>query len=242
MASPNLDLVKVKVQKKEKNYGVFVIEPLAPGFGITIANSLRRAILSSIEGAAITSVKINNNTHEFSTIKGVKEDLVEIILNLKSLRLKKLSADKEQAVLKLRATGPKVVLAKHFAKNPEIEILEKDHPIAILDKGAKLSIDAIVGSGKGYLPTENRQDEKLPLGHIAIDAIFTPIKKVNYTVENTRVGQITNYDKITFEITTDSSLDPEEALSKGAQILENHFAVIGQGYLKEKPAAKKPKK
>ncbi|TSC92538.1 MAG: DNA-directed RNA polymerase subunit alpha [Candidatus Berkelbacteria bacterium Licking1014_7] len=219
-----LELTKVKVQKKEKNYGQFIIEPLSPGFGITIANSLRRVILSSIPGAAITTVKINNATHEFSTIKGVKEDLIEIILNLKSLKIKKLCEDK--VTIKLSANQAGVVLAKDFKKNPDIEIIEPDHHLATLDKGAKLSIEAVVDSGVGYLPTENREDEKMPLGYIAIDAIFTPIKKISYTVENTRVGQKTDFDKIIFDITTDGSIDPEQTLNSGAQILMKHFEEI----------------
>jgi DNA-directed RNA polymerase subunit alpha len=216
--------MKVRTQKKEKNYGLFTIEPLSPGFGVTIANSLRRVILSSIPGSAITTVKINNITHEFSTIKGVKEDLVEIILNLKNLRIKKLT--EEKVTIKLNIQGPREVKAKNFAKHSEIEMTDPEYHIATLDKGAKLNIEAVVETGKGYLPTEERRDEKLPLGFINIDAIFTPIKKVSYSVENTRVGQRTDYDRIIFEVITDGSIDPEDALNYGANVLNEHFGEI----------------
>lgn len=234
----SLELMKVSVKKKEKNFGCFNIEPLSPGYGITIANSLRRTILSSIEGAAITTVKINDATHEFSTIKAVKEDVVQIILNLKGLRLKKYTPEK--TVLKLRVQGPKVATAKDFMKNPEIEVIDPAHHIATLGKGAKLSIEATVESGKGYLPTEERLEETLPIGHIAIDSIFTPIKKIHYGLENVRVGKQTNYDKIIFEITTDGSIDPEDALKEGAVILTEHFNAIGsQLTASSKPKTKK---
>ena len=240
----DLELMKVKTEKKEKNFGMFVIEPLLPGYGITLANSLRRVILASIAGSSITSVKINNYTHEFDTVKGAREDLVELIMNLKSLRVKSNSEDDE--VIKLKINGPKIVTAKDFAKNPQVDILDPEHYISEVEKGGKLSIDATVKRGTGYLPTESREDEKLPFGHIAVDAIFTPIKKINYKVENTRVGQITNYDKIIFEITTDGSIDPEVALSSGAQILMEHYSsVVQQTKVAEKPmkmTIKKPTK
>lgn len=237
----DLELMKVKTEKKEKNFGLFVIDPLMPGYGITLANSLRRVILASIAGSAITSVKINNCTHEFDTVKGVREDLVELIMNLKSMRVKSNSDDDE--VIKLKINGPKIITATDFLKNPQVEILEPEHYIAEIEKGGKLSIDATVRRGTGYLPTESREDEKLPLGHIAVDAIFTPIKKISYQVENTRVGQITNYDKITIEITTDGSIDPEAALSSGAQILTEHYSsILNQTKTEEKPATKNVKK
>jgi len=237
----DLELMKVKTEKKEKNFGLLVIEPLIPGYGITLANSLRRVILASIEGSAITSVKINNCTHEFDTVRGVKEDLVELIMNLKSMRVKSNSDDEE--VIKLKINGPKIVVAGDFAKNPQVEILKPEYYIAEVEKGGKLLIDATVSRGTGYLPTELREDGKLPLGHIAVDAIFTPIKKINYKVENTRVGQITNYDKITFEITTDGSIDPEIALSNGAKILTEYYSsILNQTKTEEKPDKKTRKK
>lgn len=225
---PETNLLQIKTMEKLGDTGTFVIEPLSPGYGVTVANAMRRVLLSSLEGAAITSVKIEGATHEFTTVPGVKEDVVEIILNLKTLRFK-LHQD-EPVVLKLSAKGPKSVTASDFDANSACEIVNKDVFLATLDKTAKLSMEITVEKGRGYVPVERRAEEKMALGTIAVDSIFTPVKKVHYEVENTRVGGMTNFDKITLEIATDGSLDPEEALSRAAGILVDHFGLIQQAF------------
>lgn len=223
---PDISLLEIKTIEKVNNQGTFVIEPLSPGYGVTIGNSLRRVLLSSLEGAAITAVKIEDVTHQFTTIPNVKEDVVEIILNLKSLRFRHQSS--EPVILKLHAKGPKKVLAADFAPNPLSDIVNKDSYLATLDKAGKLNLEITVARGRGYVPVERRRDEKLPLGTLAVDSIFTPVKKVHFEIENTRVGQMTNYDKLSLEITTDGSIDPEEALGKASQILQEHFSLVHQ--------------
>ena len=226
---PETNLLQIKTMEKLGNDGIFVIEPLSPGYGVTLANAMRRVLLSSLEGAAITSVKIEGATHEFTTVPGVKEDVVEIILNLKTLRFK-LHQD-EPAVLKLSVKGPKTVTAADFSANSACEIVNKDVFIATLDKTSKLEMEITIEKGRGYVPVERRAEEKMPLGTIAIDSIFTPVKKVHYEVENTRVGGMTNFDKITLEVATDGSLDPEEALNRAAGILVEHFSLIQQAFV-----------
>lgn len=219
-----IDYLKFKIESQKGNEGIFILEPLLPGFGVTLGNALRRVALSSIEGNAITSIKINNVTHEFSSIKGIKEDVIEIILNLKQLQIKKLS--KDPATIKLSASGSKKVTAKDFKKNADVEIIDLDQPIATIDKGTKLEIEAIVETGKGYLPTENRDLSLLPFGMIAIDANFTPIRKISFDVENTRVGQETDFDKLIFTISTDGSILPNTVLKNSCQIIIEHLNVI----------------
>jgi DNA-directed RNA polymerase subunit alpha len=240
---PETSLLQIKTMEKMDNAGTFVIEPLSPGYGVTLANAMRRVLLSSLEGAAITSVRIEGATHEFTTVPGIKEDVVEMILNLKTLRFK-LHQD-EPAVLKLEAKGPKTVTAADFTPNSACEIVNKEVFIATLDKSAKLSMEITIEHGRGYVPVERRAEEKMPLGTIAVDSIFTPVKKVHYEVENTRVGGMTNFDKITMEIATDGSIDPEEALSKATGILVEHFSIIQSAFAQpvvEKKSAKKTKK
>ncbi|MEI6040231.1 MAG: DNA-directed RNA polymerase subunit alpha [Candidatus Berkelbacteria bacterium] len=237
---PETNLLQIKTMEKIGNAGTFIIEPLSPGYGVTIANSMRRVLLSSLEGAAITSVKIEGATHEFTTVPGVKEDVVEIILNLKTLRFK-LHQD-EPAVLKLEVKGPKTVTSADFQTNSSCEIVNKDVFLATLDKTAKLSMEITVEKGRGYVPVERRAEGKMPLGTIAVDSIFTPVKKVHYEVENTRVGGMTNFDKITLEIATDGSIDPEEALNKAAGVLVEHFGIIQQAFAPVAKTEKKAKK
>lgn len=228
----NTELLKVSYkQGKELFAGQFVLEPLLPGYGLTIGHALRRVLLSSLGGAAITSVRIDGVTHEFSTLPGLKEDIVEIILNLKSLRLR-LEGD-EPATLRLEKKGPGEVKAKDFQKNAVVKIVDENHHIATLDKNGKLVMEVSIKKGHGYEPVENRTEEKLPLGTIAIDSIFTPIKKIHYEVENTRVGGMTNYDKLTLEITTDGSITPTEAFSCANQILIEHFNLISERSVKK---------
>lgn len=240
---PETSLLQIKTMEKMEGTGTFVIEPLSPGYGVTVANALRRVLLSSLEGAAITAVKIEGTTHEFTTLPGVKEDVVEIILNLKTLRFR-LHQD-EPATLKLSVKGLKNVTAADFETTANCEIVNKDAFIATLGKTAKLNMEIIVAKGRGYVPVERRAEEKMPLGTIAVDSIFTPVKKVHYEVENTRVGGMTNFDKITLEVATDSSIDPEEALSKAAGILVDHFGLIKEAFaapvkeIKEKKIVKK---
>jgi len=236
---PETNLMQIKTMEKLGNNGLFVIEPLSPGYGLTIGNSLRRVLLSSLEGAAISWVKIDGVTHEFATIPGVREDAVEIILNLKTLRFRLEGNDPVN--LNLSVKGPKEVTAADFNKNANCEIVNKDTFIASLSKGNTLNIEIHVEHGRGYVPVERRREDKLPLGTIAVDSIFTPVKKVHYEVENTRVGGMTNFDKVTFEITTDGSVDPEIALKTAAGILVEHFSLVQQAFTEETAKPKKDK-
>jgi len=239
---PETSLIQIKTIEKVENKGVFIIEPLSPGYGVTIGNTLRRILLSSLAGSAVTAVKISGVNHQFSTIPGVQEDVVSMILNLKTLRFKFNS--EEPVILKMAVKGPKTVTAADFNINPACEIVNKEVVIATLSKSAKLEMEITVAMGRGYVPVERRKDEKLPIGTIAIDSIFTPVKKVHYEVENTRVGGMVNFDKLTMEITTDGSIDPEEGLKVASKILVEHFGLVEAAC--ETPAppkevAKKPK-
>ncbi len=205
-------------------YGKFIAEPLERGFGITIGNSLRRILLSSLQGAAITSVKIEGVLHEFSTIPGVREDVTEIILNLKEVRLKLHTEGPK--LIRVKAEGPKELKAGDIITGDAVEILNPDHHLATLSKDAKLSMEMMVKMGRGYVPAERNKDESQPIGTIPIDAIFSPIKKVNYTVTNARVGQITDYDRLTLEVWTDGSIDPEEAVAQAAKILKDQLSIF----------------
>jgi len=223
------DLIRPKKLEFEKEtltptYGKFTAEPFERGFGITIGNSLRRILLSSLQGAAITSVKIDGVLHEFSTIPGVKEDVTEIILNLKEVRLK-LHTEGPKTI-RVKAEGPKVLKAGDFQTGDAVEVLNPEHYIATLSKDGKLSMEMMVKMGRGYVPAERNKDENQPIGTIPIDAIFSPIRKVNYTVTNARVGQITDYDKLTLEVWTDGSLNPEEAITQSAKILRDQLSIF----------------
>lgn len=229
---PETNLIQIKTMEKLGNSGTFVIEPLYPGYGVTLGNSLRRILLSSLKGAAITSVKIEGATHEFSTLPNVREDVVEIILNLKSLRFR--MHGNEPVVMKLQAKGPKEVKASDFSSNSSCEVVDPDAFIASVGKNGKLNIEVTVELGRGYVPVENRGVDKMPLGTIAVDSVFTPVKKIHYEVTNTRVGGVTNFDKLTIEITTDNSIDPEIALKTAAQILVEHFNLIQSAFTEEK--------
>lgn len=238
---PETSLIQIKTLEKLENRGTFTIEPLSPGYGVTIGNSLRRVLLSSLEGSAITAVKIAGVTHQFSTIPGVKEDVVEIVLNLKTLRFRYQSH--EPITLKLAARGPKEVKAADFSENPNCEIANKDVHLVTLGKTAKLEMEITVQRGRGYVPVEKRKDEKLPIGTMAVDSIFTPVKKVHFDVENTRVGEATDFDRLTMEVTTDGSVDPSEALGRAARILVEHFSLVDQACQEVRPTSpEKPKK
>jgi len=223
------DLIRPKRLEAEKEtltpfYGKFAAEPFERGFGITIGNSLRRILLSSLQGAAITSVKIDGVLHEFSTIPGVKEDVTEIILNLKEVRLK-LHTEGPKTI-RVKTEGPKILKAGDIQTGDAVEILNPDHYIATLSRDSKLSVEITVKMGRGYIPAERNKEENQPIGTLPMDAIFSPIKKVNYTVTNARVGQITDYDKLTLEVWTDGSLNPEEAVAHAAKILKDQLSIF----------------
>ncbi len=225
------DLIRPKRLEVEKDtltpfYGKFTAEPFERGFGITIGNSLRRILLASLQGAAITSVKIDGALHEFSTTPGVKEDVTEIILNLKEVRLKLHTEGPKTIRLKTEGASPKILKAGDIQTGDAVEILNPEHYIATLSRDAKLSMEMVVKMGRGYVPAERNKEENQPIGTIPIDAIFSPIKKVNYTVTNARVGQITDYDKLALEVWTDGSLSPEEAIAHAAQILKNQLSIF----------------
>jgi DNA-directed RNA polymerase subunit alpha len=216
--------VEIEKETLTPFYGKFTAEPFERGFGITIGNSLRRILLSSLQGAAITSVRIDGVLHEFSTIPGVKEDVTEIILNLKEVRLK-LHTEGPKTI-RLKTEGPKVLKAGDIITGDAVEILNPEHYLATLSKDAKLSMEMTVKMGKGYVSAERNKEENQPIGTIPIDAIFSPIKKVNYTVTNARVGQITDYDRLTLEVWTDGSLSPEEAVAQASKILKDQLTIF----------------
>lgn len=205
----------------EDRYGKFTIEPLERGYGTTLGNSLRRILLSSLPGAAVTSVKIDGVLHEFSTIPGVKEDVTEIILNLKRLVFT-LSGEQRKTAM-INAVGPKEVTAADIIADADVVIIDPDRHIATLDEGASLVMELNLATGRGYVPAEQNKSESDALGVIQVDSIFTPVEKVNFTVENTRVGQITDYDCLILEVWTDGSISPKEGVSIGAKIMEEHL-------------------
>ena len=222
------DLIKPKaVEFDEKemspSYGRFFAEPLERGYGITVGNALRRILLSSLPGFAIVAVRINGVLHEFSTIPGVKEDVTDIVLNLKEVRLKLHEGDELTATLK--AKGEAVVAARDITGGPSLEVLTPDQHIATLDKGAELDAELSIKEGRGYVPAERGEDEE-PVGTIRMDAIFSPIKKVNFVVTNARVGQRTDYDRLALEIWTDGSITPRDALTYAARILRDQMAIF----------------
>ena len=222
---PELNLLQIKtIISKEKNTGEFIIEPLSPGYGVTIGNSLRRVLLASLEGSAVKSVKIDGVDHEFSTLKGMKEDVVDLILNLKVARFKLNTQDPSKISLSVK--GPAVVTTSDFKETSEVEVVSKNHYLCTLEKGGKIDLEIVVDKGRGYLPVERRPEEKLPIGTILVDSMYTPIKKVKFDVENARVGSITNYNKLTIEITTDGSITPREAMACASRILVDHFQII----------------
>lgn len=206
-------------------FGRFIAQPLERGYGVTIGNAMRRVLLSSLPGTAITGIKIEGVLHEFSTIEGVKEDVPDIILNLKQVRFRSIS--KRNAMVSLTLEGPKEFVAGDI-KSPEadFEVLNPDLHIATLTKNVKVKMDIYVGRGRGYVPAEENKPEGMPLGFIAMDSIFTPIRNVKYTVENTRVGQRTDYEKLILEVTTDGSIQPDEAVSLAGKIIADHVSLF----------------
>ena len=210
-----------KTISDDGTYGKFVVEPLQRGYGTTLGNCLRRILLSSLPGAAVTSIKIDGILHEFSTIPGVKEDVTEIILNLKKLSIR-LSGEETKRVI-INAIGPKEVTAADIIGDSDLEIFNPDLHIATLEDNATLVMEINIGKGRGYVPADQNKTENTPISVIPVDSIFTPVRKVNYTVEDTRVGQVTDFNKLTLEIWTDGSISPEEGVSIGAKIMQEHL-------------------
>lgn len=231
---------KIKVVSKKDHKAVFEISPLMPGYGATIANPLRRVLLSSLNGSAVTSIKIKGVEHEFSTIPGVVEDVIEIILNVKKLRFKVYGDGPVK--LNLDASGEKKVTGKDIKMTSDVELINDDQYIATLtEKKASLNIEIEIEKGMGYISVEQRRKEKLPIGVIAIDAIFSPVKAVNFSIESMRVGERIDFNKVVMEVETDGSIEPEKAMKDAALILLDHFRSVADVEVpefKEKPVKK----
>lgn len=222
---PKIEIAEISEDKK---YGKFVVEPLERGYGTTLGNSLRRIMLSSLPGAAVSQVKIDGVLHEFSSIPGVKEDVTEIIMNIKSLAIKNNSDSEEAKVAYIDFEGEGVVTAADIQCDPDIEILNPEVVIAYLNGGAdsKLYMELTITKGRGYVSSDKNKNEELPIGVIAVDSIYTPVERVNLKVENTRVGQITDYDKLTLDVYTNGTLAPDEAVSLAAKVLSEHLSLF----------------
>lgn len=222
------DLIKPKALDVDKesltvNYGKFIAKPLERGYGLTLGNSLRRVLLSSLQGAAITAIKVDGVVHEFTPIPDVKEDVAEIILNLKEVRFK---LHAEQATVLIDKTGPCEVRASDIIVSEHVQVLNPDQLIATLGKGGKLRAEIQIARGRGYRAAEANKAEDMPVGWIPVDSFFSPIRRVNYTVTQSRVGQRTDFDKLTFEVWTDGSVQPEDAVSLGSKILKDQLSVF----------------
>lgn len=219
---PNIEIAEISEDKK---YGKFVVEPLERGYGTTLGNSLRRIMLSSLPGAAVSQVKIDGVLHEFSSIAGVKEDVTEIIMNIKSLAIKNNSDSNEVKTAYIEFEGEGVITAADIQVDPDIEILNPEQVIATLSGGAdsKFYMELTITKGRGYVSADKNKKEDLPISVIAIDSIYTPVERVNMSVENTRVGQVTDYDKLTLDVYTNGTLAPDEAVSLAAKVLSEHL-------------------
>jgi DNA-directed RNA polymerase subunit alpha len=222
---PEFQLPKISSENVDDNHGTFTIEPLDKGFGYTFGNSLRRVLLSSLGGAAIKSVRIEGVAHEFSTIPGVKEDVTDIVLNLKDVVVR-MHTDADEVEAPLVATGPGEVKAKDIDLPAGVEILNPEAPIATLEKRTKLEIYLTIGRGRGYSPAEENKDEDQPIGVIPIDSIFSPIRRASYAVDSARVGQRTDFDKLSLDVETDGSIEPGSALREAAEILIKSLAIF----------------
>ncbi len=220
-----IEIDNLKIERTEASedgkYAAYVAEPLLRGFGTTIGNALRRVLLSSLPGVAVTSIRIDGVNHEFSTLPGVKEDVTEIVLNLKALRTK-LHSDGPKTVY-LEAKGPKTVCAGDITPDADVEIVNPEQHIATLDEGAELHMEIVIDKGRGYVTAEQNKQAAQPIGYIPMDSIFTPVRRVNYKVEDTRVGQDIDYDRLTLEVWTDGVITPDEAVSLSAKILSEHL-------------------
>jgi DNA-directed RNA polymerase subunit alpha len=212
---------QVQVSESNRNVATLVVEPLERGFGLTLGNALRRVLLSSLQGAAVTSIQVEGVLHEFSSIPGVREDVTDIILNIKALALR--SHTDVPRKVRLRAQGPGVVTAKVIETTADIEVMNPDLVICTLDKGANLSMELTVETGRGYIPASALRKEDTPIGLLPIDALFSPVHKVAYKVEHSRVGQVTDYDKLALQVETDGSMAPEDAIAVAARILQDQL-------------------
>jgi DNA-directed RNA polymerase subunit alpha len=217
--------IEIAEMSPDGKYGRFVVEPLERGYGTTLGNSLRRVLLSSLPGAAVSNVKIDGVLHEFSTIPGVKEDVTEILLNLKNLSIKNTSDSLEPKIAYIDVTGAGTITGADIKCDFDIEILNPELHIATLSGGAdtKVYMELSITKGRGYVPSDKNKNEEQVIGQIAIDSLYTPIRRVNFIVENTRVGQITDYDKLTLEVWSNGSISPDDAVSLGAKILNGHL-------------------
>ena len=222
---PNIEVAEISEDRK---YGKFVVEPLERGYGITLGNSLRRIMLSSLPGAAVSQVKIDGVLHEFSSIPSVKEDVTEIIMNIKSLAIRNNSTGNEPKTAYIEFEGEGVVRASDIQVDQDIEIFNPDLPIATLSGGkdSRLNMELTITKGRGYVSADKNKSEDLPIGVIAVDSIYTPVERVNLTVENTRVGQITDFDKLTLDVYTNGTLAPDEAVSLAAKVLSEHLVLF----------------
>ncbi|HET8913260.1 MAG TPA: DNA-directed RNA polymerase subunit alpha [Ktedonobacteraceae bacterium] len=219
----DITLPRIKNTKTLDNYASYDIEPLEAGYGMTLGNALRRVLLSSLPGAAVTSIRIEGVQHEFQDVKGVMEDVTDIVLNVKKLRLRSFSD--HPVSMRLEVSGEHVVTAADILAPTTVEIVNPDLYIATLDdENARLEMELVVETGRGYVPADSKEDQ--PIGVIPVDAIYTPVQKVNYSVEHTRVGQMTNFDKIVLDLTTDGTITPDEALRQSADILVRHFTLL----------------
>ena len=216
---PNIEIAEISEDKK---FGRFICEPLERGYGTTLGNSIRRIMLSSLPGSAVSQVKIDGVLHEFSSIPGVKEDVTEIIMNVKSLAIRNTSNDDEPKVAYIDFDGEGVITAEDIQCDPSIEIINKDQVIATVSEG-KFYMELTITNGRGYVSSDKNKGEDTPIGVIAIDSIYTPVERVNLLVENTRVGQMTDFDKLTLDVTTNGTLEPDEAVSLAAKVLSEHL-------------------
>lgn len=221
----DIQLPELKTVSEEGNKATFAVEPLYSGYGMTLGNSLRRVILSSLGGAAVTAVKIDGVSHEFSTIPGITEDVVAVVLNLKNLRFRVFSDQPQFVILTKKGRGP--VTGADIKTSSDIEVVNPEQVIATIDDDkTTLTMEIRVEKGRGYVPVEARENESLEVGMIAVDALYSPIKRVRYSVENTRVGQVTDLDRLLIEVETDGSITPHDAVSQAAQILVNHMSIV----------------
>lgn len=218
---PSIDCVELS---EDNRYGKFVIEPLEKGYGVTLGNSLRRILLSSIPGAAVTSIHVDGVQHEFSTVPGVKEDVSQIILNIKQLAIK-CTSDEPQTII-INKTDEGIVTAGDIITTDAVEILNPDLKLATLDSNSRLYIEMVVETGRGYVPAEKHKKEDMPIGTIPIDSVYTPVHKVNFTIEDTRVGQDTDYDRLTIELWSNGNIKAVDALSLAARILSDHLTLF----------------
>ena len=222
---PKIEIAEISEDKK---YGRFVVEPLERGYGTTLGNSLRRIMLSSLPGAAVSQIKIDGVLHEFSSIPGVKEDVTEIIMNIKNLAIKNTSPTNESKVAYIEFEGEGIVTAADIQADSDIEIMNPELEIAHLNGGpdSRLYMELTITTGRGYVSADKNKSEDLPIGMISVDSIYTPVERVNLSIENTRVGQITDYDKLTLDVYTNGTLEPDEAISLAAKVLSEHLSLF----------------